>query len=64
MPLLRKKMTGLKPASGFLATEVLVPDFSKLSWEVIAEIRKQKSVLLNVIMGYYTNRHFVQCSCT
>lgn len=44
IPLLPKKMTGLKPASGFLATEVLVPDFSKLSWEVIAEIRKQKAV--------------------
>lgn len=46
-PILRKKMTlhgGLQAASGFLALDFIVPDFSRLPWEIIFELREHKAM--------------------
>ena len=45
MPILQKKISGLQSAHGFLSLEVAIPDFSGLSWEVIAEVRQHKAIM-------------------
>jgi len=48
LPILQKKMAahgGLRPASGFVALEVAVPDLSEVPWDVIAEVREHKAMM-------------------
>ena len=44
MPILRGKISGLQSAHGFLSLEIAIPDFSKLSWESIAEVRQHRAM--------------------
>ena len=48
LPIIRRKMAAhgeLRPASGFVALEVAVPDLSEVPWNVIAEVREHKAVM-------------------